>query len=146
MEGTLERMDDAAARNAAALDRGIAARAVELARPLIEQAMLDKQYGDSGFLHVVIVDPSRSARDAAIDDAILFEASFGGERSTWDADYRAFALSKAETSWITQADNPKGAVCVDGIVVGASGAFERFDQAYAGVVAMCLRALETHKP
>jgi hypothetical protein len=145
MEGTIEK-SNTASRRVAALDPEIAARAIELARPLIEQAMLDKQYGDSGFLHVVIVDPARSAQDAAIDDAILHEASFGGDRSTWDADYRAFALAKAETSWITQADNPKGAVCVDGIVVGASGAFERFDQAYAGAVAMCLRALATHKP
>lgn len=143
MEGTIER-PDTAARRITALDREIAAHAIELARPLIEQAMLDKQYGDSGFLHVVIVDPSKSAQERSIDDAILYEASFGGDRSTWDADYRAFALAKAETSWITQADNPKGGVCVDGIVVGASGAFERFDQAYAGVVAMCLRALATH--
>jgi hypothetical protein len=123
-----------------AADREIAAKAIELARPLIEQAMLDKQYGDSGFLHIVVVDPRKAAQDGAIDDAILHEASFGGDRSTWDADYRSFALAKAETSWITQADNPKGAVCVDAIVVGASGAFERFDQAYAGVVAMCMRA------
>ena len=146
MEGTIERPETAAQRSMAPVGREIAARAIELARPLIEQAMLDKQYGDSGFLHVVIVDPSKNARDAAIDEAILFESSFGGDRSAWDADYRAFALAKAETSWITQADNPKGAVCVDGIVVGASGAFERFDQAYAGAVAMCLRALATHKP
>jgi hypothetical protein len=85
-----------------------ARRAVEMARPLIEQAMLDKQFGD---------------------------------RASWDADYAGFARAKAETSWITRADNPKGAVCVDGIVVGASGAFERFDQAYAGAIAMCLRAV-----
>ena len=145
MEGTIERAGPTA-RRITSLDRNVAAHAVELARPLIEQAMLDKQYGDSGFLHVVIVDPSKSAQERSIGDAILFEMSFGGDRSTWDADYRAFALAKAETSWITQADNPKGAVCVDGIVVGASGAFERFDQAYAGVVAMCLRALATHIP
>ena len=145
MEGTIERPSTATHR-VTTIDRDVAAHAVELARPLIERAMLDKQYGDSGFLHVVIVDPSRSAKDGSIDDAILHEASFGGDRSTWDADYRAFALAKAETSWITQADNPKGAVCVDGIVVGASGAFERFDQAYAGAVAMCLRALATRIP
>jgi len=145
MEGTLVR-PSTNARRVTALDRDVAARAVELARPLIEQAMLDKQYGDSGFLHVVILDPAKGAQDGPIDDAILFEASFGGDRTTWDADYRAFAVAKAETSWITQADNPNGAVCVDGIVVGASGAFERFDQAYAGAVAMCLRALATHKP
>jgi hypothetical protein len=145
MEGTIEK-PDTAARRVTAIDRQVAAHATELARPLIERAMLDKQYGDSGFLHVVIVDPSRSAHDGPLEEAILHEASFGGDRSTWDADYRAFALAKAETSWITQADNPKGAVCVDGIVVGASGAFERFDQAYAGVVAMCLRALANHKP
>lgn len=146
MEGTIERPSSAAARRVTAVDREIAAHAIELARPLIEQAMLDGQYGDSGFLHVVILDPAKGAQQCAIDDAILFESSFGGDRSSWDADYRRYAVAKAETSWITQADNPKGAVCVGGIVVGASGAFERFDQAYAGTVAMCLRALATHEP
>jgi hypothetical protein len=117
-----------------------ARRAVEMARPLIEQAMLDKQFGDSGFLHVVVMDPSRNPDGCAFPDAILHEESFG-DRASWDADYAGFARAKAETSWITRADNPKGAVCVDGIVVGASGAFERFDQAYAGAIAMCLRAV-----
>jgi hypothetical protein len=124
----------------ARVDRNVAAHAIEMARPLIEQAMTDRQYGDSGFLHVVVMDPSRSPSDSSFDESVLLEHSFG-DRSRWDADYAAFARAKAQTSWITGADNPKGAVCIDGLVVGASGAFERFDQAYSGVVAMCARAL-----
>jgi hypothetical protein len=118
-----------------------AERAIEMARPLIEQALLEPQYGDSGFLHVVVMDRTQAPGACAFEEAILHEHSFG-DPAQWDADYAAFARAKAQTSWLTRADNPKGAVCVDGIVVAASGAFERFDQAYAGVVAMCLRALQ----
>jgi hypothetical protein len=123
-----------------AISQELARAAVEMARPLIEQAMRDKRFGDSGFLHVVVMDPKRAPREAPFEDSILYEHSFG-DRSKWDADYAAFAREKAKASWRSRADNEKGGVCVDGIVVGTSGAFECFDQAYAGVVAMCLRAL-----
>jgi hypothetical protein len=113
-----------------------------MARHLIENAMRDKRYGDSGFLHVVVMDPARRPGDSTFAEAILYEHSFG-DRAMWDVDYAAYARAKAQTSWIDQADNPKGAVCVDGLVVGASGAFERYDQAYAGTIAMCLRAVAT---
>ena len=122
------------------IDRRLAAKAVELAIPLIENAMKEPRYGDSGFLHVVVLDPAaRPGRDS-LEDAILYEHSFG-DRARWDADYAAYARGKAEAAWRSGADNPKGAVCLDGIVVGVSGAFECFDRAYAGVVAQCLRAL-----
>jgi hypothetical protein len=87
-----------------------------------------------------VVDPASGPRDARFDDAILYEHSIG-DRARWDADYAAFARAKAELSWRTRSDNPKGAVWLDGIVVGASGELEPFDQAFAGAVAMCLRAL-----
>jgi hypothetical protein len=125
------------------IDRSLAERAVAMALPLIEQAMRDPGFGDSGFLHIVVMD-SHAPAGGAFEDAILYEYSVG-DRSRWDADYAAFARGKARESWSTRADNPKGAVCVDGIVVGASGAFEPFDQAYAGTVAMCLRALARHR-
>ena len=34
-----------------------------------------------------------------------------------------------------------GGVCIDGIVVGASGAFPVYDEMFAGTLAVCLRAL-----
>jgi hypothetical protein len=125
------------------IDRALAERAVAMALPLIEEAMRDPCFGDSGFLHIVVMD-SHAPGGTPFEDAILHEHSFG-DRAKWDADYAAFARGKARESWATRADNPRGAVCVDGIVVGASGAFEPFDQAYAGAVAMCLRALARHR-
>jgi len=126
------------------IDPALAARALAMALPLVEAAMRDPYFGDSGFLHIVVMDPDSDPGEVRFEDAILHEHSVG-ERSKWDADYAAYARGKARESWTTRADNPKGAVCVDGIVVGASGAFEPFDQAYAGAVAMCLRALARHR-
>lgn len=126
------------------IDRDLAGRAVAMALPLVEAAMRDPYFGDSGFLHIVVMDPHAAPEETGFEDAILHEHSVG-DRSKWDADYAAYARGKARESWTTRADNPKGAVCVDGIVVGASGAFEPFDQAYAGAVAMCLRALARHR-
>jgi hypothetical protein len=134
-----------ASRAGKRIDASLAARSVAMAAPLIEQAMRDPACGDSGFLHVVVMDPARGPQDCAFEQAILFERSFGGDASTWDADYASYARGKAETSWRERRDNPKGAVCIDDFVVGASGAFEPFDQAYAGAVALCLRALATHR-
>ncbi len=126
------------------IDRALAERAVAMALPLVERAMHDKSFGDSGFLHIVVVDPGKSPGSCAFEDAILYEHSVG-DRAKWDADYAWYAHGKARASWESGADNPKGAVCVDGLVVGASGAFEPFDQAYSGAVAMCLRALARHR-
>ena len=102
---------------------------------------MDERYVDSGFLHVVVMDPRRAPESSSFEEAILHEHSFG-DRAKWDADYAHYARAKAEVSWRERRDNPKGAVCMDGYVVGASGAFECFDQAYSAVVASWLRALE----
>lgn len=126
------------------IDRELARRAVAMALPLVEAAMRDPAFGDSGFLHIVVMDPDANGEQTPFEQAILHEHSVG-DRAKWDADYAAFARGKARESWTKRADNPKGAVCVEGIVVGASGAFEPFDQAYAGTVAMCLRALARHR-
>ncbi|HSN20668.1 MAG TPA: hypothetical protein VLS49_08320 [Usitatibacter sp.] len=126
------------------IDRALAERAVAMALPLVHEAMRDPYFGDSGFLHIVVMDPDARPGQSPFEQAILHEHSVG-DRSKWDADYAAFARGKARESWTRRADNPKGAVCLDGIVVGASGAFEPFDQAYAGTVAMCLRALARHR-
>jgi hypothetical protein len=122
-------------------DAALAARALDAVAPMIEQAMRDPAHGDGGFLHIVVMDPALGPASSTFEEAILHERSFGGERARWDADYAAFAREKARVSWRSRRDNPRGAVCVDGFVVGASGAFEPFDQAYSGAVAMWLRAL-----
>jgi hypothetical protein len=90
-------------------------------------------------------------------DAILYEHAVG-DRAKWDADYGAFARAKAKLAWrtgmdadIVQQRNPHlltqgdtvlgGAVVRDGIVVGVSGADPWYDEAFAGAIALCLRAL-----
>ena len=143
MEGTGLARQGAASRQGDRIDRTDAEHAVAMALPLIDRCMRDPAYGDSGFLHIVVMDP-HAAPGVPFEQAILHEHSVG-DRSRWDADYAAFARAKAKESWTKRADNPKGAVFLDGIVVGASGAFETFDQAYSGVVAMCLRALARHR-
>jgi hypothetical protein len=144
------------------VDRDLAARAVEMALPLLHEAMRHEEYGDSGFLHIVIMDPALRPRDCDFEAAILHEHSIGDE-SRWDADYRGFARAKAALAWRHGRDSHEvqtrrahclrpgdstlwGSVCVDGIVVGASGAFPMFDEAYSGVIAMCLRGLAKDRP
>jgi hypothetical protein len=141
MEHSSEALQAAACAESRGIDRDQARAAVELALPLIEGAMREPRYGDSGFLHIVVADPARTPDQvAAFEDAILFEHSVG-DRARWDADYAGYARGKAEQSWRSGADNAKGAVNLDGLVVGCSGAFEPFDCAYAASVAHCLRAL-----
>ncbi|MDB5581221.1 MAG: hypothetical protein JWR80_6397 [Bradyrhizobium sp.] len=135
-----------------------AAAAVRFALPAIEAAMRQpKLVGDSGFLHIVIMDPAIEFGEAAFESAILHEHSVG-DRSRWDADYAAYAKAKARLSWrfgcsshLVQALKPQclragdtslwGSAVLDGIVVGASGALPWFDEAFAAMVAACLRAL-----
>jgi len=81
-----------------------------------------------------------------------------GERERWDADYAAFARGKAEVSWRTGLDGHAvrqlrphllrggdsglwGSVCIEGIVVGVSGAHPWYDEAFAAAVAHCLKAV-----
>lgn len=135
----------------------LAARAVEMALPLIERAMQQRFVGESGFLFIVVMQPTLSPANASFDEAILYEHAVG-DRSKWDADYAAFARAKARISWNTGLDSHVvqtqrahllepddtilwGSVVVDGIVVGVSGANAYYDEAFAGTVAMCLRAL-----
>jgi hypothetical protein len=141
----------------ALLDRAAAEQAVALALPLLDQARTNHVIGDSGFLHLVVLDPLRTPQNSSFEEAILYEYSVGN-RNDWDADYAAFTYAKARLSWrtgldshIVQARYPQllepgdtllwGSVCIDGIVVGASGANPWFDEALAGTVALCLRAL-----
>lgn len=135
-----------------------ARRAVEMALPLITQAMTRPQeVGDSGFLHIVVMDPARSPGECAFDEAVLYEYSVG-DRTQWDADYAAYARAKARLAWqhgmsthALQALRPHvlragdtnlwGSAVLDGIVIGVSGALPFYDEAFAHVVAACLRAI-----
>src|SRR4051812_36406720 len=85
------------------VDRELAAQAVAMALPLLEAAMRHPEYGDSGFLHIVVVDPAAAPADAGFDEAILYEHSIG-DPSRWDADYGSFARAKARLSWRHQRD------------------------------------------
>src|SRR3954465_6871372 len=139
------------------VDRELAAEAAAMALPLFEAAMRHPEYGDSGFLHIVVMNPALTPADGSFDEAVLFEHSVG-DRSRWDADYAGFARAKAALSWRHQQDSAViqrlrpyslregdttlwGSVSLDGIVVGVSGAFPWFDEAYSAIVAVCLRAL-----
>lgn len=142
---------------AAYWDRDTAARAVQLARPMLENAVSDAHVGESGFLHVVILNPLAKPGDCDFANAILYEESIGNP-DEWDADYGAFARGKARLSWRTglsshevmtlkphllQAKDPPvwGSVVLDGIVVGVSGANPWFDEAFAHAVASLFKAL-----
>lgn len=139
------------------IDRHAAEKAIGLAMPMIESAMQIKEVGESGFLYIVVMDPLLTPERASFEEAILYEHAVG-DREKWDADYGAFARAKARVAWRTGMDGhtvqelrPQmltardtvlwGSVVVDGIVVAVSGANPWYDEAFAGAVAMCLRAL-----
>jgi hypothetical protein len=138
------------------LGRDAAERAVNMALPMIRAAIDDKSAGESGFFYLVVMKPGSSPASSSFEDAILYEHAVG-ERERWDADYRGFALAKARIAWrtgidshIVQEQRPYlleagdtvlwGSVAIDGIVVAASGADAWYDEAFAGAVALCLRA------
>jgi hypothetical protein len=138
------------------LDRGAAERAVAMALPMIRTAIDNRSAGDSGFFYLVVMKPGSSPASSSFEDAILYEHAVG-DQERWDADYRGFALAKARIAWrtgidshIVQEQRPYlleagdtllwGSVAMDGLVVAASGADAWYDEAYAGAVALCMRA------
>jgi hypothetical protein len=115
--------------------------AVAFALPLLERSTTDATVGQSGVMHVVVMDPSRRPGLCAFEEAILYEQTVGKDHSAWDADYAAYARAKARISWQTGRDSHAvyassphllaaddwpvwGSAVVDGIVVGVSGAVE----------------------
>jgi hypothetical protein len=139
------------------VNRDAAEKAVRLSLPMITEAMKLKEVGESGFLYIVVMDPLRTPANSSFEEAILYEHAVG-DREKWDADYAGFAKAKAHIAWRTGMDSHVvqelrphlltandtvlwGSVVVDGIVVGVSGANAWYDEAFAGTVAMCLRAL-----
>ncbi|OCZ81142.1 hypothetical protein A9G00_05595 [Achromobacter xylosoxidans] len=142
---------------AAYWERDAAARAVKLALPMLEAARVDTLVGESGFLHVVVMNPLARHGECDFASAILYEESVGDPRR-WDADYGAFARGKARLSWRTGLSSHEvlmlrphllqakdapvwGSVCIDGIVVAASGANPWFDEAFAAAVAHLFKAV-----
>ena len=138
------------------INRQTAEKAVGMALPLIHEAMNLREVGESGFLYIVVMNPTLSPACADFENAVLYEHAVG-DRSKWDADYAAFALAKARVAWRTGMDGHKvqelyphmltakdtvlwGSVVLDGIVVSVSGANPWYDEAFAGTVAMFLRA------
>jgi hypothetical protein len=138
------------------VNRETAQAAVAMSLPLITEAMKRKEVGESGFLYIVVMDPASGPARASFEESILYEHAVG-DREKWDADYGAFARAKAKVAWQTGRDSHAvqemqpyllqqgdtvlwGSVVVDGIVVGVSGANPWYDEAFAGTVAMCLRA------
>ncbi|WP_354685969.1 hypothetical protein [Cupriavidus necator] len=138
-------------------DPAAARRAVELALPMLQASLRDKAIGESGCMHLVVMDPTLQPGDCTFEEAILYEHSLPS-RQAWDADYSVYARAKASLSWRTGMSSAQvvncsphklrsddtllgGAAVVDGIVVAASGANPWYDEAFAGCVAMLLRAL-----
>ncbi|MFS0756374.1 hypothetical protein ABC383_16960 [Noviherbaspirillum sp. 1P10PC] len=138
------------------LDREAAARAVAMVLPMISSAIDNKSAGESGFFYLIVMKPGSSPASSSFEEAILYEHAVG-DRTRWDADYRSFALAKARVAWRTGMDSHLvqeqrpylleagdtllwGSVALDGIVVAASGADPWYDEAFAGAVALCLRA------
>ncbi|CAG9179189.1 hypothetical protein CURE108131_00205 [Cupriavidus respiraculi] len=134
-----------------------ARRAVQMALPMLEAAVRDRDVGESGFLHVVVMDPARHPSECTFEEAILHEFSTPG-RERWDADYAWYAREKARVSWRTglasdhvQARFPHllregesmlgGAAVHHGIVVAVSGANPWFDEAFAECVASLMRGI-----
>jgi len=139
------------------IDRSSAESAVNLALPMILEAMKLPRVGESGFLYIVIMNPGLKPASCAFEEAILFEYSIG-DKTNWDADYATFARAKAKVSWRMNEDSHQtqelhpyllqsgdtvlwGSVALEGIVVGVSGANPWYDEAFAGTIAMCLRAI-----
>src|SRR3954471_131706 len=99
MQGSSEALQESARAESRAPYGEIAKEAVSLALPLIDNAMREPRYGDSGFLHIVVMDPRKTPRSGAtFEEAIVHEHSVG-DRSRWDADYAMYARGKAELSW-----------------------------------------------
>lgn len=148
----------ASLRNGSAyVDRGAARFAVDMALPSIERLLQQPGVCGLGVLCLVVMDPALGPAQATFEDALLLEYAVG-DRSRWDVDYAAFARAKARLSWETGLDGSRlqalaphrlhagdtlltGAVCLDGIVVAASGAEPWADEACALCVAGLLRAV-----
>lgn len=134
-----------------------AEQALALVMPSIEAALRNPTVGESGILYIVIMNPALRPWEATFEEAILLEHAVG-DRNSWDADYAAYALAKARTTWCLGRDTHAlgevsphllrpgdagvwGSAVVDGIVVATSGANPWYDEAFSGAIAYALRAV-----
>ena len=138
-------------------DAAAAREAIAMALPMIEALVPDPNVCGSGFLFIVVLDPGLCPLETPAEDAVLAEHAVG-DRSRWDADYAKFAHAKAALAWRSGVDGQRlqsasphrlrrndsllcGAINLDGIVVGVSGAQPWYDEAFAHCVAANLRAI-----
>ncbi|MBB5213650.1 hypothetical protein [Parapusillimonas granuli] len=141
--------------------RAAAKEAVDLAMPMIERGIASRRIGESGFLHIVIMDPALHPQDCRFEQAILYEHSVG-DRDAWDADYAQYAREKARVCWRAQRNGHElryiapqllrptdtgvwGGIWHEGIAVGVSGADPWFDEAIGTSIASLLRAIAKKK-
>lgn len=140
-------------------DAAAARKALDMALPAIQAALRDPAVCGSGTVAIVVMDPALSPLETDFEQAVLLEQAVGlTDPARWDADYLAFARAKARLSWMSRQDSAAlqatqahrlrvgdsllwGSVCLDGIVVGVSGAHPWWDEAFATTVAAHLRAL-----
>lgn len=140
-------------------DAAAAQDALALCRPAIAPLVGRADVCGTGCLCIVVLDPARSPQPGhLVTDAVLLEAAIGRPREQWDADYAAYARAKAALSWRTGrhgseviATRPQlidageaalpGGVCLEGIVVAASGAMPWWDELFALWVAASLRSV-----
>lgn len=138
-------------------NQAAASRAIDIVMPAIAAAMADTRFGESGCLHIVVMDPARRPGSCRFEEEILCERSLGRPES-WDADYAGMARAKARLGWAhgsgthdIQACRPHllqhgdtllwGGACLDGIVVAMSGFHPWYDEGFSCAIAACLRAL-----
>jgi hypothetical protein len=140
-------------------DAAAARKALDMALPALQTSMQDPAVCGSGTVAIVVMDPGLSPLDGDFEQAILLEQAVGiTDPQRWDADYLAFARAKARLSWMSRQDSAAlqatqphrlrqgdsllwGSVCLDGIVVGVSGAHPWWDEAFATTIAAHLRAI-----
>lgn len=140
----------------ALLTADLAREALDKVLPMLEACAQDTEVCGTGFLAVVVLDPARAHPSARFPDAVLLEHCIG-DPAHWDADYGAFARAKAQLCWRSGQDGRSmqarphllrqgdsllaGAVNLEGIVVGVSGAHPWYDEAFAMALAAMLRGL-----
>lgn len=142
------------ARGSRFLTEAMAQAALEALTPAIRAQLASPDVSGLGVLHLVVLDPS--CPPGAAEPRVLVEHSIG-DRERWDVDYADYARRKALLSWRHRMDSRRvqmlmphclaandvlawGSVCLDGIVVGASGAFPIWDECFSLMVAAQLRA------
>jgi hypothetical protein len=136
------------------LTEAMAQAALEALTPAIRAQLASPDVSGLGVLHLVVLDPA--SRPGTEAPRVLIEHSIG-DRDRWDVDYADYARRKALLSWRHRADSRRvqmlaphcleagdvlawGSVWLDGIVVGASGAFPIWDECFSLMVAAQLRA------